>query len=478
MKLPEIYFVNYKNSVAGVGGVGTVSRDLIRYYPKTHFVFWDGSDAVRSLDLDIKIKNVNHNEIHRLFFKKYLWSVLHGLECTVDKNTLNNVRNDLRIQTDQITNEIIKISRKASIPAHNIYWVNDYTSVTLVEPIRHGDKESTIIFSFRTPFGKNGIFPKMQKADVLTFGGLLKADLVTFHRLYDMKMYINFFQDKHSGPIVKVVKIDKMHQVITCNDGSMQELLVVPMGGNKKYRKQLLRKKTVKNLIKTTSNKYRNKQIITSISRFERTKGIEYEVELIEKLLKDYPDIREKFVFLRYTYRSKTKIDDHEYAQLHEKIIDAVEKVNRKYGNDSWLPIVYNNNHKLNDEEVTATLSASDIVLIASVADGFNHLALEAIRSQRWNRPKIQLLLSDIGAADYIDGYSSLTLDSNKDVGTLYNAILRSSKEVNTTYGKLKSSSKYLSSKVWIDTIINKATTLAQNKVRKVKHEICNNHTS
>lgn len=296
------------------------------------------------------------------------------------------------------------------------------------------------------------------------FVDLLNSDLITFHRRCDMLTYIKFLEENATGVIDKTRAVDDFSILILTKDGHTVELLVVPMGNNLQYRQSLAYTKEAREIVKKIRSDHKGKKIITSISRFEQTKGVEYEIDLVNTLIKKHPELKDKFVFMRYTYRSKKKIDDYEYSALHDRVLKGVENINRKYGGKSWTPIIYSNEHKLTDQEVTAVLQASDIVIVASVADGFNHLALEAIHSQTQEMPKVQLLLSNIGATDYIKGYNRLKLSLEDDVEILYKALVRSEKEVNVSYKELRSSASRLSSRGWLDTIISRAQIISESK--------------
>jgi putative otsA trehalose-6-phosphate synthase len=466
MKEPQFYFINYKNSIAGVGGVGTVSRDLIEYYPGVRCIFWDGTKAIRGSDVGINLGNgVNHGEVHLLFFKKYLWSLLHGIECKISDKQLNIARRDLRKQVAVLVNKIVQeIGTKNNSFNGDIFWINDYTALPLVRELRDHYERATIVFSFRTPFGREGFYPNIQQPDVGMFVDLLNSDLITFHRRCDMLTYIKFLEENATGVIDKARAVDDFSILILTKDGHTVELLVVPMGNNLQYRQSLAYTKEAREIVKKIRSDHKGKKIITSISRFEQTKGVEYEIDLVNTLIKKHPELKDKFVFMRYTYRSKKKIDDYEYSALHDRVLKGVENINRKYGGKSWTPIIYSNEHKLTDQEVTAVLQASDIVIVASVADGFNHLALEAIHSQTQEMPKVQLLLSNIGATDYIKGYNRLKLSLEDDVEILYKALVRSEKEVNVSYKELRSSASRLSSRSWLDTIISRAQIISESK--------------
>ena len=70
--MQEIFFLNYKNSVAGTGGVGTVSRDLIKLFPCIRFVYSDSATSKRrNCDVNVLLtdneKQLWHNQYANLY---------------------------------------------------------------------------------------------------------------------------------------------------------------------------------------------------------------------------------------------------------------------------------------------------------------------------------------------------------------------------------------------------------------------------
>lgn len=165
----NIYFVNYKNSVAGVGGVGTVSRDLVKLHPEIRFAFWDGSEATRNNDLGLIIQGLDHNKIHKQYFKKYLWAALHGIDFSVNDQELSIVRRQLIDEAGQVAVQLTDEANKINRQVNNVFWLNDYTSIAVIGKLRKLNKNSTLIFSFRTPFGVNGSYPKLHSGDMPIF---------------------------------------------------------------------------------------------------------------------------------------------------------------------------------------------------------------------------------------------------------------------------------------------------------------------
>lgn len=71
-----MYFINYKNSVSGTGGVGTVSRDILKFYPATSFVFSDSNASdIREQDVNIYVSDKDKALWHGEYGKLHVWPI-------------------------------------------------------------------------------------------------------------------------------------------------------------------------------------------------------------------------------------------------------------------------------------------------------------------------------------------------------------------------------------------------------------------
>lgn len=454
----DVYFINYKNSLCGTGGVGTTSRDMSRLEPNIHYIFWDGSEAIRDKDISIKVDTKLHESVHNDYAKSYLWPIMHGLEPSISSDNLMVARKGLGVMYEYLADSIVE---KTKSPKPKTYWVNDYTSIPLVKELKTKINDSTVVFSFRTPFGTKKSPVKMYPEDINIFLNLMYADLITFHRKIDMELFIDFLKKNLPGSI-NYLNLKNRSCVININNRVVR-LLVLPEGNNYQYRKGLLLSAVAREFAKKILEQYNDKLIVSAVSRFETSKGIEYEISFIEAFFHRYPEFINKLVFVRYTYVSKNKHSSIEYQKLLNNITNHVNKVNKFFGNDNWEPIVLIDK-KLTDEETAGLFMSSDIFIIASLADGFNHLMSEAIFSRNILSP-MPLLVSDIGATDYIKGYYPLVHSISQDIKTLYDIIEANVFSKSFRQLSLLATARQVSSKRWIYEILNAAQIIRNIKV-------------
>ena len=454
----DIYFINYKNSSAGTGGVGTVTRDMIKIFPDMQFIYQERGHVASSsskISHNVSLGESESDAFHANFAKLYLWPVLHGLKPKISEEKITRLRPIVDACSE-------RFAETASLASSNheqaVFWVNDYVLSGIVGHLRRKAPTSTIIFSWRTPFGNNKP-PDLCERDKLSLvRSLVGANLVTFHRQKDLNNFLTL--TKEMSHLLPSMKADSIKGEILYNDRCTR-LRVVPMGSNPHYRLRLAESPLSRIVKKEYDSLKEDRQLITGISRFEESKGIEYEIDCIAELLSKHPDMKGRFNFVRFSYLSKQKAETVYYYEFYKMINQKISHINNKYGNADWKPIINILDTKLNDSEVTGLLRATNILFIGSHADGFNHLALEGILGRTSSDKPIQLMLGNVGARDYLEGYLSVDTQSVENgAAALYYALNSEEHDITDRYNKLLKHGKGLSIESWVLSVLGASINL------------------
>lgn len=445
----DLYFVNYKNSMLGVGGVGTVTRSLLKIFPDLKMICYDPqyTQKVENV-ITVNLNKVDADLFHGVYAKLYLWPVLHNLESNVSESEVESVRNTFLKCSKQFAEKVVETSKGKKYP---IFWVNDYNLACVPGYIRDISPKSKIIFSLRTPFG---VFenPKLFDIDAKIIAeSLLKADIISFHREKDVLHFLDFINDHfHNDPRVKI----NWEEYTIEYKGHVVIPRAFPMGNDPEYRIDLAKKKESGDAKSNFKAMIKGK-LITSVSRFDKTKGVDFELDCIENLLKQYPQLKEKFTFLRVSYLSDLKKNTPAYTEIYNNVLSRIEKINNTYGTKSWKPIIGMFDNCLDDLQMTGLYRATDLLMIGSLGDGFNHISVESIMSQKVGDSPLQIVTTDIGATDYLEGYDRIfPNDVTMSVSTIYNALTRSTLKRLFKYYKLRKSASELYAYNWAMSII------------------------
>jgi len=134
--------------------------------------------------------------------------------------------------------------------------------------------------------------------------------------------------------------------------------------------------------------------VLLGLDRLDYTKGIPERLKAIDFLLKKYPDLKEKFVFIQMGEISRIHIP--KYKALNDEIDALVEQINWKYSTVDWKPIILVRRH-LSYPELLAFYLLGDVCIVSSLDDGMNLVAKEFL-SSRYDE-KGMLVLSEFTGA-------------------------------------------------------------------------------
>lgn len=462
----NLYFVNYKNSMLGVGGVGTVTRSLLKILPDLNMVCYDPnyiSDNRHNNDIDTKnlftvdLDSKEAELFHGTFAKLYLWPVLHNLPSVIKKTEIEKVRGTFLKCSQLFAEKAVGISINKKRPS--IFWINDYNLACVPGYIRDKSPESKIIFSLRTPFGVSEN-PKFLDLDTKVIAeSLLKADIISFHREKDVLHFLDFI-NKHFHDDLRI-KIDWGNYTIKYNNHIVIPR-AFPMGNDPDYRMELAKDKRSKDL-KNNFKAMTKGKVITSVSRFDKTKGVDFELDCIEYLLKYYPQLNGKFTFLRVSYLSDLKKSTPVYTSTYNNVLNRIKRINNTYGSNSWQPIIGMFDNCLDDLHMTGLYRATDILLIGSLGDGFNHTSVESVMSKTIGDSPLEIVTTDIGATDYLDGYDRISPnDVALSANTIYDALTRSKQKILFNYCKLRKSASKLYAYNWAMSIMQASIEISK----------------
>jgi len=115
------------------------------------------------------------------------------------------------------------------------------------------------------------------------------------------------------------------------------------------------------------------------VDRIDYTKGIPERFRGIERFLETCPAYRNEFTFVQIGSPSRTSIE--RYQNLMQEVIDEAERINRRFQNGSWKPIVLLTRQH-SHEEILPYYRAADVCLVTSLHDGMNLVAKEFVAAR------------------------------------------------------------------------------------------------
>ncbi len=161
-----------------------------------------------------------------------------------------------------------------------------------------------------------------------------------------------------------------------------------------------------------------------SVDRADYTKGLLQRLEAIDKFFARYPEHHRRITFLQVVVPTRTEV--REYRRLYDQFVDASARLNNKYGDAAWTPLIHIR-RSIDRPRLMGLFRAAEYALVSSLFDGMNLVAKEFISAQIDNRGV--LLLSDMaGAAQELgEAFHFNPLDPDEVAEQLHRAALTTS---------------------------------------------------
>ncbi len=201
--------------------------------------------------------------------------------------------------------------------------------------------------------------------------GMLGADLIGFHT-YD---YAQHFI--HTAKMT--LALDSRYNILEY-DNRLIRIDLFPIGIDVDKFKDTVRDSAVQNIVQGLMKISGSKKIIFSVDRLDYTKGINYRLDGFEYFLEQYPEWREKVIFILNVIPSRDEIPA--YIERKKMIEEKVSTINGKYSTLSWQPLMYRYNH-ISFNELVALYNIANVALITPLRDGMNLVAKEYVASCR-----------------------------------------------------------------------------------------------
>ncbi|MGA7920703.1 MAG: trehalose-6-phosphate synthase [Candidatus Acidiferrales bacterium] len=131
------------------------------------------------------------------------------------------------------------------------------------------------------------------------------------------------------------------------------------------------------------------------VDRVDYTKGLLERFRGVERFLDKYPQYIHKFTFVQFGAPSRTNIK--RYLDFFNEVGAEVERINARFGNEKWKPIIFYNRHHTH-QEIDPYNRAADLCMVTSLHDGMNLVAKEYVAS-RDDEDGVLILSQFTGAA-------------------------------------------------------------------------------
>jgi trehalose 6-phosphate synthase len=258
-------------------------------------------------------------------------------------------------------------------------WVQDYQLQLVPAMLREQRPDLKIGFFLHIPFPPVELFMQLPwRTEIIR--GLLGADLVGFHRPGGAQNFL-WLARRLVGlePSRGAVGVRTRPGVVQVGDRTVR-VGAFPISIDSAGLDALARRKEVQQRAKQIRSDLGNpKKILLGVDRLDYTKGIDVRLRALHELLEDGRIDPEDVAMVQLATPSRERVEH--YKQMRGDIEQIVGRINGEFARVG-RPVVHYLHQSVDREELTAFMSAADVMVVTPVRDGMNLVCKEYVASR------------------------------------------------------------------------------------------------
>jgi trehalose 6-phosphate synthase/phosphatase len=289
-----------------------------------------------------------------------LWPLLHHFPSQVRFNPEDW---DAYVRASKtFRDEILKHVRP-----NDLVWIHDYHFMLLPQMLREAVPDISIGFFLHVPFPSSSVFRILPKREEL-LRGMLGADYLAFHT----HRYLQHFRTS----ILRLLGLNSQMDRVELGK-RIVKLDALPIGiAPEEFTDLLMKNEDTRKQLAQLKQNFSYRKIILGVDRLDYTKGIPERLRAYRKFLRDFPEWRDKVVFIQVAVPSRERVP--KYGRLRKEVDELIGEINGDWSTPEWSPITYVR-RSLPQAELAALYATADVALVTPLRDGLNLVAKEYI---------------------------------------------------------------------------------------------------
>jgi trehalose 6-phosphate synthase/phosphatase len=311
------------------------------------------------------------------FCNSVIWPLFHYLPGRVDFGL--PFWSEYQRVNERFADAVLSVAEENAV-----VWVHDYHLMLLPALLRERKPTLRIGFFLHIPFPTSELFRLLPaRRDILR--GLLGADVIGFHT-HD---YARYF----ANSCLRVLGIQPTPNQVRY-EGRRIRYGSYPIGINIAPFQEMLASPAVEPHRQALAEKYKGIHLLLGVDRIDYSKGLPLKFRAFELFLEAHPEWQGNVVLLQVGIPSRMAVG--EYRRLKREVDGLVGRINGRFGTAQYSPIQYVA-HDVDRAELCALYERADALIVNSIRDGMNLVALEYVACQKGRRGV--LVLSEFAGA-------------------------------------------------------------------------------
>jgi trehalose 6-phosphate synthase len=322
------------------------------------------------------------------FAHHYLWNI--ATEPRIDRETYRAWFDGYWEVNASVADRAIEVARE--LPRRPLFLTQDYQLYLAPERIRAELPNAVMQHFVHVPWPEPRYFkvlPTAMREPI--FRGLLANDIVGLQTSLDVHNFLRCCAELMGLRVVEP-------ESVVLYGGRLVRVRAYPVSIDVEAMKQLAASQRVQD-IRAEVDGWRPEKLIVRVDRTDPAKNLVRGFLAYERMLEDHPEYQHRIAMWAFLQPSRQDVET--YREYLDQIHATVERINSRFGTDSWLPTRL----ELGEDiyKAVAAYSSYDVLLVNPILDGMNLVAKEGpIVNQRSG---VLILSESAGAHEELGGH-------------------------------------------------------------------------
>ena len=331
----------------------------------------------------VSLNEQDYEQYYNGFANSTLWPLFH---YRLDQMSYNrsDLAGYLRVNSKFASNLI------PLLEPDDLVWIHDYHLIPMAELLRGAGFGGRIGFFLHTPLPSYDLLVSLPcHADIIR--SLCAYDVVGFQTERDLQSFRDYIVIEAGGTVAADGSVEAY--------GRRLKAAAYPIGIDVENVMRMAQSAMRSNALLRLRNSIGARTLLIGVDRLDYSKGLVERFEAFERLLRNYPQNRNRATLLQIAPPTRTDIP--EYNDIRRKLEEAAGHINGQYAEFDWAPIRYLNKG-VQRRTLTGFFRLAQVGLVTPLRDGMNLVAKEYVAAQDPEDPGVLVLSRFAGAAQQL----------------------------------------------------------------------------